>query len=162
MILYETKPKTKQKPQNPKQKKKGKNKKKNKLFFLWGKIETNPIHCLFNFFRLSNNQSTMPRGTTSSRWIQHLISGESVLLTVHASGKPDASELNGPQHTVVFTNGAFEGFRDSQTETLYSSPSGLCRAKLQRNGPLNTNQWQGPRHVLVSRNGNWVAIADLV
>lgn len=87
-----------------------------------------------------------------------LVADEPVLLTVHQSGHPDEQELQGHQYQVRIVGGFFRGFTDPADNSTYKSPSALCCAKLQRHGSKNTNQWRGPRHCLVLRNGTWTSL----
>lgn len=91
-----------------------------------------------------------------------LYPNEPVILTVHNSGIPSKEEtLSGSVYYVRLVNNEFRGFFDPYTNQIYSSPSGLCCTKLERCGAKQTNQWQGPRHVLAMRDGQWIPIADL-
>ena len=99
---------------------------------------------------------------SSPRWSQHVIADESVILTIHQNGVPDASELNGHRYQIRFVDGVFKGFFDPQDGTLYRTASALCCAKLRREGAKKTNEWRGPRHCLVYRNGSWVPVGDQV
>ncbi len=89
------------------------------------------------------------------RWSSKILADEPVLLTVHESGVASELETNGCLYLVHCVDGVFKGFYDPSDETVYRSASALCKAKLQRHGPKNTNQWRGPRHCLVLRNGVW-------
>jgi hypothetical protein len=40
--------------------------------------------------------------------------------------------------------------------TLYTSATALCKARFNRDG--KTNEWAGPRHVYVRRNGVWISL----
>jgi hypothetical protein len=87
---------------------------------------------------------------------------EPVILTVHNSGVPSKEEtLSGAVYYVRLVNNEFRGFFDPYSNHIYATPSALCCAKLERHGAKQTNQWQGPRHVLAMRDGQWIPIADL-
>lgn len=92
-----------------------------------------------------------------THWSNNLIPDEDVILTVHQNGKPDSDELQGTRYRVRFSEGSFRSFQDEQGNE-YKTPSALCRAKLQRHGIKQTNQWRGPRHVLVRRGPTWAPI----
>ena len=92
-------------------------------------------------------------------WKMKVVDGEDVILTIHQNGVPDATELNGHRYKVVMRNGAFSGFLDSADGSMYKNPSILCRTKFHREGV--TNEWRGPRHCLVHRNGSWIPIGNL-
>ena len=94
-------------------------------------------------------------------WATKIQNGEELLLTVHQSGVVDAEELKGPRYQVVLSAGAFQGFLDPVSKIVYTTPSALCCAKLERKGSKKTNGWRGPRHCLVLRNGLWVPIGTL-
>jgi hypothetical protein len=94
-------------------------------------------------------------------WKNRVVAGEPVLLTVHNSGELDGHVESKPRYKIVFRNGVFEGFQDPTTNEIFTSPSGLCCAKLSRSGPKKTNQWQGPAHCLVLRKGNWTPLNKL-
>lgn len=96
----------------------------------------------------------------TAHWSHKVVADEEVLLTVHQNGKPDADELRGGRYRVHFSDGAFHSFRDEQGNQ-YKTPTALCCAKLERHGAKGTNQWRGPRHVLVKRGENWVPIGSL-
>jgi hypothetical protein len=50
------------------------------------------------------------------------------------------------------------GFRVSNG-TISVTPSGACKLVLRRGG--DTNEWQGPRHLFVERDGAWVSYKQL-
>lgn len=37
---------------------------------------------------------------------------------------------------------------------IYTSPTALCKARFTRKG--KTNEWCGPKHLYVLRNGSWI------
>ncbi len=102
----------------------------------------------------------MPASTT--RYTTTLVPNEQLILTVSQKGEPSEEEIRaGQRYLVRFNNSVFAAFEDPSTSTSYSTPTALCKAKLQRNGPLATNEWRGPRHCLVYRNGTWTPIGNL-
>jgi hypothetical protein len=94
-------------------------------------------------------------------WTTKITADEEILLTVHQNGKVDEDEMRGPRYKVCFTGGVFTSFFDPSTNTNYKTPTALCCAKLERHGQKKTNQWRGPRHVLVLRDGAWVSLDKL-
>lgn len=94
-------------------------------------------------------------------WATKIQDGEELLLTVHQNGVIDETELTGQKYRVVFRKGLFEGFQDPVSQSIYTTPSALCRAKLERKGAKKTNEWRGPRHCLVLRDSRWVPIGNL-
>ncbi len=98
---------------------------------------------------------------TLGGWKTRVVAGEPVILTVHNSGELDGPAAYKPRYNIVFRDGVFEGFQDPTTDEIFTSPSGLCCARLSRSGPKKTNQWQGPAHCLVLRKGNWTPLNKL-
>jgi hypothetical protein len=98
---------------------------------------------------------------SSSDYSTVLYNGESLIITRHNHGRPDAEELSvtAQRYIVNISNGKTT-FYDPTSNTFYNSPSALCVAKLTRNG--NTNCYAGPRHCLIQRNGEWVTIKTLM
>ena len=92
-----------------------------------------------------------------SQYSNHLIHGESVVLTKNANGNPSEDEIYGKRYKVHAPEGWFVGFLDPETNCVYRSPSSLCKNKLPpRIG--TTNEWAGPLHVLIMRRGTWIPI----
>lgn len=93
----------------------------------------------------------------ATHWTNVVVADEEAILTIHQNGKPDTDELGGSRYRIHFSAGRFHSFRDQQGNQ-YKTPTALCCAKLQRHGIKQTNQWRGPRHVLVRRGESWVPI----
>ncbi len=92
-------------------------------------------------------------------WKQKVFHDEDVLLTTHQNSVPDAAELAGPRFKIRTENGVFKEFFILANGATFRNPSALCKALFQREG--KTNEWRGPIHCLVQRNGTWVPLAKL-
>ncbi len=92
-------------------------------------------------------------------WKQKVFHDEDVLLTTHQNSIPDAGELAGPRFKIRTENGVFKEFFILANGATFRNPSALCKAVFQREG--KTNEWRGPIHCLVQRNGTWVPLAKL-
>lgn len=90
------------------------------------------------------------------RYAPRLLANEVCILTKSTHGAPSTEEMAGARFVVLHENGAFSGFYNPSTQTLYRSPSAFCKDLLQRQG--ETNEWRGPRHVLVLRGARWVPL----
>ena len=99
--------------------------------------------------------STSPHKNVFSK---HLIHNEPVLITRNPKGTPSDDEINNKYSAVAWVpHGIYQGFVNTQTNILSPNPSKLVQSILpSRNG--KTNQWDGPSHVLVKRNGCWISI----
>ncbi len=97
----------------------------------------------------------MPTYTT----ILHV--GETVRLTKNQNSRASPDELSdaAPHYTITIHNGKLM-FHDPSTGDYYKSPTSLCKAKMKHDG--QTNEWAGPRHCMVLRNGSWVSIKSLM
>lgn len=103
-----------------------------------------------------SSSSKANRGHSNlSRYGAFFNHGDKVLLTRKHSGKPTAEELAGKQYEVIKTHHELL-FIDPESKEVFSSPSGLCVAKLQREG--ETNQWQGPAHMLLKVGATWTTL----
>jgi len=98
---------------------------------------------------------------TLGGWKARILPNEEVLLTVHNSGELDAPVETKARYKAFFKGVSFAGFLDPTTGDVFKSPSALCCARLERHGPKKTNQWQGPAHVLVQREGVWIPLNKL-
>jgi hypothetical protein len=98
-----------------------------------------------------------------SAWRAHVNSGEELILTRHQKGlitDEDAHKC-ARYHIESAADGGFR-FTDRATGDVFDSPSGLCRGRLPpRQGKKGTNDWNGPMHCLVMRNGSWTPLAKL-
>lgn len=103
--------------------------------------------------------SSSKRREVDTEWKNHVHNGEEVVLTRHESGIPDMDDLSKVRLYVVKEGDVFRGFLNRQTNKLYKSPSGACRAHLTRDG--ETNQWRGPSHCLVVRTGIYTPLNKL-
>lgn len=103
--------------------------------------------------------TSIPSKTIVKNWKTQVLDGEPMILTIHQNGVPDAAELTGPRYKIIFRGNSFHGFLDFADNRIYSTPSQLCCAKFTRVGA--TNQWRGPMHCLVFRNGSWVPLGSL-
>ena len=92
-------------------------------------------------------------------WKELVLNNEDVILARSNSGIPTPEEINGARYKIILKNNYFSGILDSTTDTLYPSPTSLCKAKLQRQG--NTNNWRGPMHCLVFRENSWIPLLAL-
>jgi hypothetical protein len=101
----------------------------------------------------------LPAKAPRDLWKQKVSHDEDVLLTIHQNGVPDSVELAGPRFKIRMDNGVFKGFAILANGTTFRSASALCRGVFDRNG--KTNEWRGPMHCLVQRNGTWIPLAKL-
>ncbi len=93
-------------------------------------------------------------------YIELVHDGEPVLLTYHQSGKATAEELLGKQFLIIKKEDKVT-IKDPESGAIYSSPTGVCKANLKHHGGV-TNEWQGPAHVLVKREGYWISLKNLM
>ena len=96
---------------------------------------------------------------TEMPYVSHLKVNEVCILTKSQQGVPSTEEMSSSRFVILFENGTFSGFYNPSTQTLYQNPSSFCKDIMQRQG--NTNEWRGPRHVLVLRGERWVPIDSL-
>ncbi len=100
-----------------------------------------------------------PGGVSPNKhaYSQHLRHGEPIRYTRHANGVLSDDEMNHPPADVYAPRGVYVGFRNTRTNHVYQTPSKFVQHHLPaRNG--RTNQWDGPSHVRVLRNNQWVQI----
>ena len=104
----------------------------------------------------SQSSANSNRGrSTLTRYGAFFNDGDKIILTRKHKGKATPEELLGKQYTVIKTHQELL-FQDPESKEVYSSPSGLCCAKLSRVG--ETNQWQGPAHVLLKVGTTWTSL----
>lgn len=104
--------------------------------------------------------TTINHVSSKNLYTRVLRDGEFALVTTNQNGIIHKHELGAQQYKVIFENGSFAGFYDPYTHTLYTSPSALCKSALKRNG--ETNEWNGPKHVQLYRDGQWVSLRSLL
>jgi hypothetical protein len=92
-------------------------------------------------------------------WETRLQENERILLAYNERRGPMGPELEAACYFVrKDEQGRVKGFLDRQSNILYASPSALCKAKMHRDG--ETNDWDGPSHCFVQRNGVWVNLKN--
>jgi hypothetical protein len=96
---------------------------------------------------------------TRMPYAPRLKTNEVCILTKSTRGAPSEQEMAGARFVILFENGTFAGFYNPSIQTLYRNPSFFCKDTMRRRG--ETNQWRGPRHVLVLRGARWVPIDSL-
>lgn len=96
---------------------------------------------------------------TQHAYTELLNANEVCILTTSQNGIPSEQELIGTRYIILFENDKFSGFYNPTTQTLYKNPSVFCKGLLQRHG--HTNEWRGPRHVLILRDGRWTSLDTL-
>jgi len=96
---------------------------------------------------------------TQHAYTELLNANEVCILTTSQNGIPSEQELIGTRYIILFENDKFSGFYNPTTQTLYKNPSAFCKGLLQRHG--HTNEWRGPRHVLILRDGRWISLDTL-
>ena len=96
---------------------------------------------------------------TRMPYAARLNANEVCILTRSQNGIPSIDEMASSRFIVLFENGTFSGFYNPSTQTVYQNPSSFCKDIMRRDG--NTNEWRGPRHVLVVRCERWVPIDSL-
>ena len=96
---------------------------------------------------------------TQHAYTELLNANEVCMLTTSQNGIPSEQELTGTRYIILFENDKFSGFYNPTTQTLYKNPSAFCKGLLQRHG--HTNEWRGPRHVLILRDGRWISLDTL-
>ena len=91
--------------------------------------------------------------TMEKRFRPYVKDGESFICITSQSGapilEPTAEDLS-VSGKIVSTQEKWGFFANN---TLYKSASAACKGLLLRDG--ETNEWRGPRHVYVSRDGVW-------
>jgi hypothetical protein len=96
---------------------------------------------------------------TEMPYASRLKVNEVCILTKSQQGVPSTEEMASSRFVILFENGTFSGFYNPSSQILYQNPSSFCKDIMRRNG--NTNEWRGPRHVLVLRGERWVPIDSL-
>jgi len=85
------------------------------------------------------------------RFRPYVKDGESFICITSQSGAPIL------ESTAVAVSGKIvstpEKWGFSANNTLYKSATAVCKGLLLRDG--DTNEWRGPRHVYISRDGVW-------
>jgi hypothetical protein len=93
-------------------------------------------------------------------WETRLQENERILLAYNERRGPMGPELDAGSYFVrKDEQGRVKGFLDRESSILYASPSALCKAKMHRDG--GTNDWDGPSHCFVQREGRWVNLKDV-
>jgi hypothetical protein len=106
-----------------------------------------------------NTVGGSPR-TYRHEYSEKLIHGEHVILTTNQKGVASPEELLiSPKFHILFNDGAFSGFCDEASKTLYKNPTALCKHSFARSG--STNEWNGPMHCLVKRGEAWVSLYSI-
>ena len=83
------------------------------------------------------------------------VSGETVIATTSQSARLSMADFMSP-HRLIVTSAGRTIFVHGTTSAEYKSASAFCKALFNRDG--KTNEWAGPRHLFVMRDGNWVSL----
>jgi hypothetical protein len=71
---------------------------------------------------------------------------------------PPTAEQLAESSGVCVVNGPQRGFLLSDS-SYHANPTSACKALLNRSG--RTNEWNGPRHLFVERDGAWISYKQL-
>ena len=85
--------------------------------------------------------------------------GETFIAAPSQSAQLTVMDFMTPHRIRLSTTGR-PVFVHGTTGTEYKSASAFCKAVFVRKG--KTNEWAGPKHIFVMRDGNWVSLKGIL